>query len=129
MLKEVKPTAVLVEGPSDATGQLRHLVHKATRPPLAILCYTTERPVRSIVYPLASYSPEWIALTWGIRNGAETRLIEMRQQIEELDKTHTVVGKHDAALLEAAATQAGAPAEQGADIIKLETTARGKQVA
>jgi hypothetical protein len=81
VLREVKPTAVLVEGPSDATGQLRHLVHKETRPPLAILCYTTERPVRSIVYPLASYSPEWIALTWGIRHGAETRLIDLPSSI------------------------------------------------
>jgi hypothetical protein len=73
----MRPTAVLVEGPSDATEQIKHLVHKDTRPPLALLAYTRTRPVRSILYPLAAYSPEWVALTWGIRNKADTRFIDL----------------------------------------------------
>lgn len=77
VLNSVRPTAVLVEGPADATEQIKHLVHKDTRPPLAVLAYTRERPVRSILYPLAEYSPEWVALTWGIRNKAETRFIDL----------------------------------------------------
>jgi hypothetical protein len=77
----MKPTAVLVEGPSDATDQIKHLVHKDTSPPLAILCYTKVRPVRSILYPLASYSPEWAALTWGIRNKADTRFIDLPSSV------------------------------------------------
>jgi hypothetical protein len=78
VLDEVRPTAVLVEGPSDATEQIKHLVHKDTRPPLALLAYTRERPVRSIVYPLAEYSPEWVALTWGVRNCPKaTRFIDL----------------------------------------------------
>src|SRR5262249_20482670 len=63
--------------PADATDQIKHLAHKETKPPLAVLAYTRERPVRSILYPLASYSPEWVALTWGIRNGADTRFIDL----------------------------------------------------
>src|ERR1700722_18630110 len=59
VLDEFRPTAVLVEGPADATGHIRHLVHKDTKPPLALLAYTRDRPVRSILYPLAEYSPEW----------------------------------------------------------------------
>jgi hypothetical protein len=77
VLDEVKPTAVLVEGPSDATEHIKHLVHKDTRPPLALLAYTRQRPVRSILYPLASYSPEWVALTWGVRNKADVRFIDL----------------------------------------------------
>src|SRR4051812_9702800 len=77
VLDAVRPTAVLVEGPADATEQIPHLVHKDTRPPLALLAYTQERPVRSIVYPLAAYSPEWVALTWGVRRGAEVRFIDL----------------------------------------------------
>src|SRR5581483_5828304 len=76
-LDEVRPTTVLVEGPSDASEQIKHLVHKDTRPPLALLAYTRQRPVRSILYPLASYSPEWVALTWGIRNKADVRFIDL----------------------------------------------------
>src|SRR4051794_20072460 len=77
VLDAVRPTAVLVEGPSDATAQIPHLVHEDTRPPLALLAYTQERPVRSIVYPLAAYSPEWVALTWGVRHQAEVRFIDL----------------------------------------------------
>src|SRR5262245_60586552 len=77
VLDAMKPTAVLVEGPSDATEHLKHLVHEKTQPPVALLAYTKERPVRSILYPLAEYSPEWVALTWGIRNRADTRLIDL----------------------------------------------------
>src|SRR5262249_11706967 len=73
VLDELKPSVVLVEGPADATDQIKHLVHKEMRPPLALLAYTRERPVRSILYPLAAYSPEWVALTWAVRNKAEVR--------------------------------------------------------
>jgi hypothetical protein len=77
VLDDPRPTAVLVEGPADATDQIKHLVHKDTRPPLALLASTRQRPVRSILYPLASYSPEWAALTWGVRNKADVRFIDL----------------------------------------------------
>src|SRR5947209_4268145 len=77
VLDEMKPTAVLVEGPFDATEFVKHLGHKDTRPPLAILAYTKSRPVRTILYPLAEYSPEWVALRWGLKNKADTRLIDL----------------------------------------------------
>src|SRR4051812_49784244 len=67
VLDAVRPTAVLVEGPSDATEQIPHLVHEETRPPLALLAYTQQRPGRSIVYPLAEQYPAWVALTWRVR--------------------------------------------------------------
>jgi hypothetical protein len=73
----MRPTAVLVEGPADATGHIRHLVHKDTEPPLALLAYTRERPLRSILYPLAEYSPEWVALTRGVRDKADVRFIDL----------------------------------------------------
>lgn len=88
VLDELQPTAVLVEGPADATPQLQHLIHKESRPPVAILAYTRERPVRSILYPLAPYSPEWIALTWGLRHKVETRFIDLPAAVF-LDLHHT----------------------------------------
>jgi hypothetical protein len=77
VIDEMRPTAILVEGPSDATEHIRHLVHKETRPPVALLAYTRERPVRSILYPLAEYSPEWVALIRGIRDKLEVRFIDL----------------------------------------------------
>ena len=32
---------------------------------------------RSILYPLAAYSPEWVALTWGIRHKTDVRFIDL----------------------------------------------------
>jgi hypothetical protein len=81
VLDAMKPTAVLVEGPADATDQIKHLIHKDTKPPLAILAYTKQRPVRTILYPLAEYSPEWVALTWGTRNKADTRFIDLPSSV------------------------------------------------
>jgi hypothetical protein len=76
-LEEVSPTAVLVEGPSDATPNIPFLVDKKTKPPVAILAFTKERPVRSILFPLAAYSPEWVALTWALRNKRVARFIDL----------------------------------------------------
>jgi hypothetical protein len=77
VLEVLRPTAVLIEGPSDATDQVRHLAHRQTEPPVALLAYTRTPPVRSIVYPLAAYSPEWVALTWGLRHKADARFIDL----------------------------------------------------
>jgi len=76
-LDELKPTVVLIEGPSDATDQLKHLGHGKTRPPVALLAFTKSRPVRSIVYPMASYSPEWVALRWALEHKREVRFIDL----------------------------------------------------
>ncbi|HZY84893.1 MAG TPA: DUF5682 family protein, partial [Gemmataceae bacterium] len=95
VLDEVRPAAVLVEGPSDATEHVKHLVHKDTRPPLALLAYTNQRPVRSILYPLASYSPEWVALTWGVRNKADVRFIDLPASVF-LQMHHAATGEGEA---------------------------------
>jgi hypothetical protein len=76
-LASVNPTAVLVEGPSDATDDLAHLVDKKTKPPVALLSFTQQRPVRSILFPLAAYSPEWVALRWALEKKRVARLIDL----------------------------------------------------
>ena len=77
MLDAIRPTAVLVEGPADAIELVRHFSHKDIQPPIAILCYTKSRPIRSLLYPLAAYSPEWIALRWALKHKAEYQWIDL----------------------------------------------------
>ena len=77
LLEEVRPRLVLVEGPSDLTGLMADLVRPETVPPVAILAYTQETPVRSILYPLAEYSPEYAAIRWAAENGADCRFIDL----------------------------------------------------
>ncbi len=76
-LDQVDPTAVLVEGPSDASENIVHLADKKTKPPVALLAFTKERPVRSILFPLAEYSPEWVALTWALKKKRVARFIDL----------------------------------------------------
>ncbi|HEX5271032.1 MAG TPA: DUF5682 family protein, partial [Gemmataceae bacterium] len=91
VLDALRPTAVLTEGPSDATEHVRHLAHEDTTPPVALLAYTEARPVRSILYPLAEYSPEWAALTWGLRHEAEVRFIDLPAAV--FLELHQVTGR------------------------------------
>jgi hypothetical protein len=76
-LDERDPKVVLIEGPSDATAQLTHLAHKKTRPPVALLAFTKQRPVRSIIYPMAAYSPEWVALRWALEKKRDVRFMDL----------------------------------------------------
>ena len=94
LLEEKKPRLVLVEGPSDLTDQLPHIIRQETRPPVAMMAYTKKLPIRTILYPLAEYSPEYQAIRWAFENKRECRLIDLpsgvflaiaeaRQQIDQ----------------------------------------------
>ena len=77
MLKRVKPSLVLVEGPEDASHLIDALVDPETRPPVAILGYRTDGTPGSSLWPFASYSPEYVALRWAKDNGAKARFIDL----------------------------------------------------
>lgn len=77
LLDDVRPRLVLVEGPSDLTPQMRHIVDPKTKPPIAIMAYTSVRPIRTILYPFAEYSPEYQAILWAHQNGAECRFVDL----------------------------------------------------
>ncbi|MDK8183311.1 DUF5682 family protein [Paenibacillus sp. UMB4589-SE434] len=76
-LQEVKPTAVLIEGPADATAEMRHLTHAATQPPVAILAFTDDLPVRTVLWPFAAYSPEYQAMKWAQEHDALAAFIDL----------------------------------------------------
>ncbi|MGO4697002.1 DUF5682 family protein [Paenibacillus sp. 2TAB26] len=80
-LQEVKPQLVLVEGPSDATELISQITLKGVKPPIAILAYTDQLPIRTLVFPLAEYSPEYQAFVWAARNGVEARFIDLPSDI------------------------------------------------
>ncbi|GMK37279.1 hypothetical protein PCCS19_03320 [Paenibacillus sp. CCS19] len=77
LLNQVKPTAVLIEGPSDAGHLAAQLVARGVVPPVAMLAYTEQLPVRTLLYPFADYSPEYQALLWAQRNGSHATFIDL----------------------------------------------------
>ena len=77
VLERVRPTCVLVEAPFGVEPEMRHLAHPETTPPVALLAFTKSKPIRTLVYPLASYSPEWVACRWALSENAELAFIDL----------------------------------------------------
>ena len=76
-LSGIKPKCVLIEGPSDAQDIIPQLADKKVKPPVAILAYTAELPVDTLLYPFADYSPEYQAILWAVKNKSEVRFIDL----------------------------------------------------
>src|SRR6266536_1756419 len=77
LLDRVRPKLVLIEGSDDADDLIPHIVSPKSKLPIAILAYTTDAPVRTFVYPLASYSPEYQALVWCQEKKAKARFMDL----------------------------------------------------
>lgn len=97
-IDELRPAAVLIEGPEEFTRLIPDLLHEATRPPIAVLSLGGSRAVSGRAgsggaasgtaaggdedgegagfYPLASFSPEWVALHAGHDVGAELAFVD-----------------------------------------------------
>lgn len=80
-LNRVQPEVVLIEGLTDATELISDITRKGTKPPIAILAYTDSLPVRTLVYPLAFYSPEYQALAWTKENRAKAEFIDLPSEL------------------------------------------------
>jgi len=80
-LAEKKPKLVLIEAPSDLNDQIENITHPDTKPPFAILAYTKEAPVRTILYPFAEYSPEYQAICWCKENQVSCRFMDLPSEV------------------------------------------------
>lgn len=81
LLDSVRPKLVLIEGSDDAGGLIPHIVSPKSKLPIAILAYTADAPVRTFVYPLATYSPEYQALVWCQQNEAKARFMDLPSSV------------------------------------------------
>ncbi len=80
-LDKVRPKVVLIEGLADADAVIPDITRRGTKPPIAILAYTDSLPVRTLVYPVARYSPEYQALVWAAENKATAEFIDLPSDI------------------------------------------------
>ena len=81
LLDRVRPKLVLIEGSDDADELIPHIVSPKSKLPIAILAYTTDVPVRTFCYPLATYSPEYQALMWCQQNKAKARFMDLPSSV------------------------------------------------
>ncbi len=80
-LHKVQPELVLIEGPSDFTDFMEELAGEQVRLPAAVMAYTKELPIRTILYPFAEYSPEYQALLWAKEHGRLFRLCDLPSDV------------------------------------------------
>jgi hypothetical protein len=78
-LEALEPDCVLVEGPPDAEALLPLLTHAQMQPPVALLIYDPEKPLRSVYYPFAVYSPEWQAIDYALNRNIPVRFMDLPQ--------------------------------------------------
>lgn len=80
-LDEIQPQLILVEGPSDLNDQMRWLCDPRTEYPAAILAYTKAAPVRTILYPLAIYSPEVQTILWAHEHNVPCKFMDLPSSV------------------------------------------------
>ncbi|MEV6736017.1 DUF5682 family protein [Streptomyces sp. NPDC051104] len=76
-LEAARPGAVLIEGPPEADALIPLADHPDMRPPVALLAHAVDEPGRSAFWPLAEFSPEWVAIRWALRRGVPARFIDL----------------------------------------------------
>ncbi|WP_245879306.1 DUF5682 family protein, partial [Streptomyces reticuliscabiei] len=82
-LAAARPAVVLIEGPPEADALIPLAADEDMRPPVALLAHAVDEPGRSAFWPLAEFSPEWVAIRWAVEHGVPARFID-------LPATHTL---------------------------------------
>ena len=80
-LDRTDPGLVLIEGPCDFTELIEDLGAEEVKPPVAVMAYTKELPIRTILYPFAEYSPEYQALLWAREHGCGCRFCDLPSEV------------------------------------------------
>ncbi|MFI6205679.1 DUF5682 family protein [Streptomyces sp. NPDC051041] len=97
-LAAARPRVVLIEGPPEADALIPLAADEEMRPPVALLAHAVDEPGRSAFWPLAEFSPEWVAIRWALEHDVPARFID-------LPAAHTLAWETAAG--EAPATEAG----------------------
>lgn len=76
-LNEKRPKLVLIEGPEDFGDMIADMTRPETQPPIAVMAYTKEAPLQTILYPFAGYSPEYRAIQWCAAHQVPCRFMDL----------------------------------------------------
>ncbi|MEU6299188.1 DUF5682 family protein [Streptomyces erythrochromogenes] len=76
-LDAARPAAVLIEGPPEGDALLELAADPGMRPPVALLAHAADDPGRAAFWPLADFSPEWVAIRWAQQAGVPVRFMDL----------------------------------------------------
>ena len=97
-LDELAPDTVVIEGPPELDVLVATAGDPDLVPPVAALVYAAEAPRRASFYPMASFSPEWVALRWARQRGVPARFADLpaTHTLGERDEQARAVDRPDA---------------------------------
>ncbi|KPI14394.1 hypothetical protein OK074_8664 [Actinobacteria bacterium OK074] len=112
-LEAAAPRVVLIEGPPEANALVPLAADEDMRPPVALLAHAVDEPGRSAFWPLAEFSPEWVAIRWALAHDVPARFID-------LPATHTLAWEESPGTAgepaDADGSEAGGDGDTGADM-------------
>ncbi|MDI2035676.1 DUF5682 family protein [Paenarthrobacter nitroguajacolicus] len=76
-LATLRPNLVLVEGPPELDHVIPLVNDPDMLPPVAGLIYAVDEPRLASFYPMAAFSPEWVALRWALSTGTPVRAMDL----------------------------------------------------
>nr|WP_308416954.1 DUF5682 family protein [Streptomyces sp. AJS327] len=76
-LAAYRPEVLLVEGPPEADAVVSLAADEGMRPPVALLAHARGEPGRAAFWPLAEFSPEWVAIRWALEAGVPVRFVDL----------------------------------------------------
>ncbi|MFF2863426.1 DUF5682 family protein [Streptomyces rubiginosohelvolus] len=76
-LRAARPDAVLIEGPPEGDALLPLAADPHMRPPVALLAHAVDDPGRASFWPMAAFSPEWVAIRWALDHDVPVRFIDL----------------------------------------------------
>lgn len=109
-LDEGAPRVVLIEGPPEADALVALAADEGMRPPVALLAHVVDEPGRSAFWPLAEFSPEWVAIKWAAGAGVPVRFMDLP-------------AAHSLARAEQEAGEPGAPGDADVDAVRIDPLA------
>ncbi|TDU76457.1 DUF5682 family protein [Streptomyces sp. KS 21] len=87
-LEAARPAAVLIEGPPEGDALLALAADPGMRPPVALLAHAADDPGRAAFWPLAAFSPEWVAIRW-----AQEQEVPVPVRFIDLPAAHTLAAE------------------------------------
>lgn len=76
-LRRQEPDVVCIEMPADFDDALEVLDPTAYVPPIALVAYDPKAIGDALYYPLARFSPEWVAIAWAREHGVPVVAIDL----------------------------------------------------
>lgn len=86
-LEQLKPKVVLIETPADFSDKIQEFSNKEIKPPFAMLAYTINKPIKTLLVPFCEYSPEYQAVLWCNKNKVTCKFIDLPSNISLAQQT------------------------------------------